>query len=165
MAHDDTQKHTTELARYLKDWMFRKDLSLRSAEVETGVSKTALAHILEKPDVMPGLATLQKLADAFGLPLWRVIEMMGYDLGLKPTLKNDWERITSLTTAVPWLAPIAKTLLTLDPNDLEGVLAYLEFLASRKAQAAQPSSAQAQAQARAEQERLLEREMAQIAEH
>ena len=61
----------SELATYLKNQMRDNNWTWRVAEEVTGVSKSALANIIENPDVIPGLETLAKLARTFKLPLWR----------------------------------------------------------------------------------------------
>lgn len=98
---------------------------LRPLERQTKVSKGSLENIIEN-EATPELRTLAKLSEAFGTPLWRLVEMSGYNLGIPSTLSDRMRRLASLVEEMPDLAPIVDHLLIVDPEDLDGILAVLE---------------------------------------
>lgn len=127
-----TNSRLSELAAFVARQMEQRGWGLRAAERETGVSKTALKNILDNADVVPEMDTLVKLANAFGVPLWRIVEMCGFDLGLPTTPTDRAQRLAALVAAMPEYQPIVDQLLTLTPEDLEGVLLYLEAIRLRR---------------------------------
>jgi transcriptional regulator with XRE-family HTH domain len=120
------------LAAYVQNQMKQRGWSLRDAERETGVSRSALDNILKNEDVTPGLDTLTKLASVFGIPLWRIVEMCGFDLGIPREPSNQSQRLTTLINSMPQLQPIVDHLLALQPDDLGGILDYLELVELRR---------------------------------
>ena len=122
----------SELATYLKNQMRDNNWTWRVAEEVTGVSKSALANIIENPDVIPGLETLAKLARALKLPLWRVVEMAGFDLELNHGDLSQAQRLAGLMDAMPQYRPVVDYLVQIqDSDDIEGILVYLETLQRR----------------------------------
>lgn len=60
-----------------------KGNSLRDLEAKTGVSHTALKRIADSSlQGYPDLEILKKIAEAYGQPLWHVLEMASLGLGL-----------------------------------------------------------------------------------
>jgi hypothetical protein len=96
------------------------------------VSRTALRNILEKPDVVPELETLEKLSLAFGMPLWRIVEMTGFDLDLPKSDSERTRRLAALLDTNPEFRPIVDHMLRLQPGDFDGILVYLEGLQLRR---------------------------------
>lgn len=102
--------------------------SYRDIEDKAGVSRGAIEKIVRGQVTIPRLETLEKLATYWSLPLWRVVEMAGIDLGL-PTAPDDLARqLTSLSLRLPEIEPIVHFLLKLHPEDLRGVVAYLQTI-------------------------------------
>lgn len=64
--------------------------SLRAVALGANVSYTGLKNLRDNTTAVPELATLQKLARFLQLPLWRVIEMAGFDLELHSP-KTEYE--------------------------------------------------------------------------
>jgi transcriptional regulator with XRE-family HTH domain len=127
------EDHMSELSIYLKKQIRDRDWTWRVAEETTGVSKSALANIIDNPDVTPSLETLVKLSRAFKLPLWRVVEMAGFDLELSRGDTPQAQRLASLMEAMPQYRPVVEYLMQIDSDDLEGMLVYLETLQRRRA--------------------------------
>jgi transcriptional regulator with XRE-family HTH domain len=100
--------------------------SYRDFEGKTGVSRGSLENLAKSTNKdYPTLETLDKLAAYWRLPLWRVVEMAGIDLGLA----GDYtiaQQISSLSDRLPAIGPLVQLLLRLHPADLRGVVAYLE---------------------------------------
>ena len=121
----------TELVRKLQEELRSK--SYRDLESATGVSRGALEGIVRGKQGAPNteaprLETLDKLATYWKLPLWRVIEMSGVDLGLTRSVDETVQQLSSLAKRMPEIEPIVHYLLKLYPEDLRGVVAYLESL-------------------------------------
>lgn len=127
--HVDVTDHVmqSELSRKLTEELRTK--SYRDLEAATGVSRGSLEGIArDQITEFPKLETLDKLATYFKLPLWRVIEMAGIDLGLHRSVSDTIDQLNSLARRMPEIEPIVVYLLKLYPEDLRGVVAYLEAL-------------------------------------
>lgn len=121
----ETDRAMSELSRKLAEEL--KTQSYRDLEAKTGVSRGSLEGIVrEQISEFPKLETLDKLATYFKLPLWRVIEMAGIDLGYPKSVDELGQQLMSLAQRLPEIEPIARYLLRLYPADLRGVVAYLE---------------------------------------
>lgn len=119
-----TEHAMSDLAEFLGREL--KDSSYRDLEEKTKVSRGSLENIIgQQNKEFPKLETLEKIAKAYSLPLWRVIEMAGIELGL-PGAPDDLARqLTSLGNRIPEIQPIVGFLLKLHPDDMRGVVAYL----------------------------------------
>lgn len=105
----------------------RQRTSLREMETRTGVPRTTLDNLIKRRNVrLPELETLQKLAAAFNLPLWKVAEMAGVDVGLPRTADGLAQRLAALAQTTPQLAALLDDLTVLPPDELAGVVAYIE---------------------------------------
>lgn len=127
MLSYETDHAMSELSRKLAEEL--KTISYRDLESRTGVSRGSLENIVREQNVdFPKLETLDKLATYWKLPMWRVIEMAGIDLGLTRSVSDTIEQLNSLARRMPEIEPIVVYLLKLYPEDLRGVVAYLEAL-------------------------------------
>lgn len=106
--------------------------SVRALSMQTEVSYTGLKNLIDNPDATPELETLVKFSRAFNLPLWRIVEMAGFDLGLGNGPATQAQRLTSLIEAMPQYRPVIDHLVGISPDDLEGLLVYLETLERRR---------------------------------
>lgn len=123
----ETDHAMSELSRKLTEEL--KTQSYRDLETKTGVSRGSLEGIVRGQITdFPKLETLTKLADYWSLPMWRVIEMAGVDLGLKRSIDETVQQLMSLANRLPEIEPIVQYLLKLYPEDLRGVVAYLDAL-------------------------------------
>lgn len=123
----ETDLVMSELSRKLNEEL--RAISYRDLEARTGVSRGSLEGIArEQITEFPKLETLDKLATYWKLPLWRVIEMSGIDLGMSRSVSDTIEQLNSLAQRMPEIEPIVVYLLRLYPEDLRGVVAYLEAL-------------------------------------
>lgn len=120
------------LPGYLKHYIDSQGWSLRDAEAKLGVSRAALSNILNHEDVVPRLDTLEQLASALHLPLWRLIELAGFDLDLSASPEDQAARLLALARKQSAYQPVVQHLLDLHPDDLEGVLVYLEAAELRR---------------------------------
>lgn len=104
-----------------------KESSYRELEGVTRVSRGALENIINRDNTeLPKLETLEKIAVAYHLPLWRIVEMAGADLDLPGDADMLARQLTGLAANLPEIDPIVEHLLSLHPDDLRGVVAYLE---------------------------------------
>ena len=74
----------TALSTFLQSYMRQHALTLRDMESRSGVSRTVLHGLCSGKEIEPRLSTLVCIARAVDLPLGRVIELAGFDLGLSP---------------------------------------------------------------------------------
>lgn len=96
----------------------------RDMEDVTKVSRGSLESIIKRQNTkLPELETLEKIGNAYGLPLWHVIEMAGKSLG-------DEERYSRLARELqtsPWITNRWTELLRMTPEDLDEAMDYLAF--------------------------------------
>jgi transcriptional regulator with XRE-family HTH domain len=105
--------------------------SLRDLEAKTGISHTALLRIVRgQLKSLPEIETLDKIAKAFSLPLWRILEMAGADLGLDHSLDNYTRRLGSLASKQEDYQRLLGYLIDADPVDIRAILNY--FAVSRR---------------------------------
>jgi transcriptional regulator with XRE-family HTH domain len=76
---------TAELAGYLRTEIRQRGWSERRLAREAGISLSALQNILNDEHTVPTLATLRSLAQALGVQMARLIELLGYSLGDAPS--------------------------------------------------------------------------------
>lgn len=123
----ETDHAMSELSRKLNEEL--RTQSYRDLEEKIGVSRGTLEHLAkERNEEFPKLETLDKLAIYWKKPLWQVIEMAGIDLGLAKSVNDTIDQLNSLARRMPEIEPIVVYLLKLYPEDLRGVVAYLEAL-------------------------------------
>lgn len=136
MTTNRTERGTVTLAELVRREMGRRKWSLRDTQAHTGVSRNALNQILKEETGVPTLETLYRLGDAFGVPLWRMVELAGYTSGIVPdNPQGQIERVIKLSQSMPQLAVLLDQVLELPPGELNGVLAYLEALNRRRGDA------------------------------
>lgn len=125
MLTKETDRAMSELSRKINEEL--KTKTYRALADETKVSHGTLEYLAkEKNEDFPKLETLEKLATYWGLPLWRVIQMAGIELGLLRSVDELGQQLMSLAKRLPEIEPIVQFLLKLYPEDLRGVVAYLE---------------------------------------
>lgn len=123
----ETDHIMSELSRKLAEELTTQ--TYRELEEKTHISHGTLEHLAKgRNEDFPKLETLDKLATYWKLPLWRVIEMAGVKLGYPQTMDELSVQLTSLAQRIPEIEPIVGYLLRLYPDDLRGVMAYLEAL-------------------------------------
>jgi transcriptional regulator with XRE-family HTH domain len=124
---------TVTLAEFLQREMDRRKWSVVDLEAQTGVSRGALRNILKNKDAVPTIGTLRRLAIRFEMPLLRMVELAGFDLGTPDSLpKGRTARIIALDQAMPELHEALEHLVDRSPDEMAGVLAYLEALKRRR---------------------------------
>jgi len=101
--------------------------SLRELEAKIGVSHAAIQRLVKGSlQNYPELETLEKIAHAFGLPLWRVREMAGLDLGLTAKDHALVSCVASLVAHEPLFRQLYERMIDARTEELEAVLIYLE---------------------------------------
>lgn len=102
--------------------------SLRDLEAKTGISHTALKRIADRSlQGYPDLETLKKIAEAYGQPLWRVLEMAGLDLGLIARNRRLVTNVTSLIEHEPLFRQLFERMIDAKTEEIEAVLIYFLF--------------------------------------
>lgn len=122
----------SELSERLRQKMALERLTLRQAEERIGVPRATLGYILNNPNSMPQIDTIEAIAGYLELPLWRAMAMVGLDLNLPVDATSQAERLYQLFQARPQLREALDRLLELTPNDLESVLVFLETQERRR---------------------------------
>lgn len=114
----------------LREWIERemaaKGWSRRALASEAEISRGTLDNIFNNPTAMPDLETLSAFATTFDTPLWRVVEMAGFDSGITPTA--DVDRIAQVLASTPELQQIAALVERAPAGDRTGILLYLRTL-------------------------------------
>lgn len=116
----------TQLSDFLGHQMRANEWSYQRLADEIGISKSGVVNLIENEDLKPKLETLVLISRRFNIPLWRLVEMSGFDLNLPTHVGTTEQRIALLLDASPQLEPIINHLIRLEPDSLEGVLVYLE---------------------------------------
>lgn len=127
------------------DWskVAKNELSRRLAEKvntdgfrkvtdDSGVSRGSVEHIIYGLQRLPRMDTVNKLAKYFSLPVWRIIEMAGFEADLPGAGKRGAEeaRIAQILINRDDLRPIVEGLGDLTDDEVRAVRAYLEALRS-----------------------------------
>lgn len=112
---------------WLQDEIDKKGWSRREAARETKVSYTALTSILNGETKVPELDNLDKLAQTFGTPLVRLVELLDYDLGFKIPADRD-QYVSQLIARQPEYRDAVDGLLALSPDDFGAAVKHIEAL-------------------------------------
>lgn len=129
MSIDVPEGVGVSLAEFLQREMERRGWSQRDVTIQTGVARTSISNILENPDAVPTVETLVRFSQTFSIPLWRLLEIAGFDPGVpNDTPQGITARIAALAAQLPEYRDILYRLGEIDPRDATGVLAYLEIL-------------------------------------
>ena len=118
-----------ELREYLQRQWDQRSWTLLRAEAETGVSKGTIDNILKGKGNI-SLETAYKLAEFFGLPRWRVLEMAGFPPGVPMDDAGLSLRLASLKKQAPELSEVLDRLASYDRQDIQAVLSYMEHMES-----------------------------------
>jgi transcriptional regulator with XRE-family HTH domain len=117
-----------ELSDFLADKL--KNSSYRALAAKTKVSRGALEAIIKREsDDFPKLGTLNRIAEAYGKPLWEVIEMAGADLDLPQNDTNRARRLAQLVARQPKFETVAKRLLDkidTNPDFVDGIIVGID---------------------------------------
>lgn len=111
------------------DFLVQKinESSFRGVEEKTGVSKGALENLTKgRNRKLPELETLAKIAEAYSIPRWKVIEMTGFYLDLDQESLLSASRISSFVQKNPDLSSLIDEITKMHPDDIRGVLIYME---------------------------------------
>lgn len=104
--------------------------SLRDLEAKIGISHAAIQRIAHgRLRGYPDLDTLKKIAEAYGQPLWRVLEMAGLDLGLTARDHQLVTCVASLVEHKPRFRQLFERMIDAKTEEIEAVLVYLEVCA------------------------------------
>ncbi len=128
-----TDRSTMTLQEFLTRELSRRKWSVVDLEAKSGVSRGAIRNMLNNDEAIPTLETLDRLGDVFGMPLWRMVELAGFQSGM-PSVQPQAtiERVVVLARSMPELEEILDQVLELPPSEMAGVLAYLEALKRRR---------------------------------
>lgn len=111
----------------LADFLRREEetLGIVALATKTGVAHTSLRKIING-DYKRDIETFIRIADVYNMPLWKVMEMAEYDLGL--SADQTAAQVASLIKSIPAYAPVLERLAGLDPRDLAAIVVHLSAL-------------------------------------
>lgn len=117
-----------DLAEFLEEKL--KHSSYRDLQKKTGVSRGALEAIVKRESTdFPKIGTLNRIAEAYGKPLWEVVEMAGADLDLPQNDTSRARRLAQLVARQPRFEAVAKRLMDkvdTNPDYVDGIIAAIE---------------------------------------
>jgi transcriptional regulator with XRE-family HTH domain len=112
------------LADFLAEQL--KFTSSRELAALTGVTHTTIQRMARAPlQNTPSIDTLQRLAKAFNLPMWHILEMAGVNLELPATFETDLQKVMSLAEKQASLGDIVRQLAATNPKDLAAIRQFL----------------------------------------
>jgi transcriptional regulator with XRE-family HTH domain len=120
------------LGNLIQSEIKRREWSLRDLAAHSGITASTLSDIINYPDRTPALRTLAALSAALNLPLRQLIEACGFPVEDAGATADQGERARALLSAVPELQSFVEDIASLDADDREGVLVYIETLLKRK---------------------------------
>jgi len=116
--------------------LLRRELqtkSLRDLHAKTGLSHSLLQRLAkDESEEIPELKTLQKLAKAFRLPLWCVLEMAGIELDQPCTQSAFAYYVAELIEDHPLHRQLYERLVDADDDELSELLDYVKTRAARQ---------------------------------
>lgn len=109
--------------------LLRRELqttSLHDLHTKTGIAPSLLRSLARgRAQQPPDIPTLQRLAKAFQLPLWCVLEMAGIELEQPFTQSAFACYVAEQIEEQPLLRQLYERLITADDEELAALLAYL----------------------------------------
>lgn len=114
-----------DLADFLADKV--RATSLRDVGGVIGITHTGVDKIIKRQSKEPPqLETLVGIAKGYDVPLWNVIEMAGYDLGLPKEPNAERARLIDLAERIPELQELLGELLDLTDDQRRIAVGYIE---------------------------------------
>lgn len=121
-------KQKMDLAEFIEDKVKRS--SYRAVAKKTGVSRGALEAIVNRENEdFPKIGTLNRIAEAYGRPLWEIADMAKVPLDLPQNDTNRARRLAQLVARQPRFEAITKRLLDkidTNPDYVDGIIAMME---------------------------------------
>lgn len=122
------------LSTYLRSVIDMRDWSLTQAAEMAGMQASTLSMLLNDPERIPELATLEKIARGWDIPLGTLIEQMGYTVDRSPTPEARAARIAALLDITPWAADLLEQLIQLPPARIDQYLTMMTLLVEQERQ-------------------------------
>lgn len=115
----------SELTDYIESllasgWSYRDFERKSSGALKRGAIESLLAGKKTR------METFALLAETLELPLWRIVQMAGYNLQLGKSIDEKSKRLVEMAKIHPGIELILDRLLQLDPQNIAAVLALLE---------------------------------------
>ena len=112
----------------LKREMDIQNLGLRDLASLSNLAPSTLSKIMNTPNHTPELKTLAALSNALNLPLGRLIEACGYDVGSVGNPDDVQRQIAAIARAVPELREMFLDLAHSNNDVRRSVIAYMKLL-------------------------------------
>ena len=133
LKHGDA--YMTTLAEFLK--REEDKFGLTGLAEKTGVAHTSIRKIING-DYKRDIETFIKIANTYQMPLWKIMQMADYNLGLSSD--EVATQISSLVRVIPEYGPVFERLASLDPRDLEVMVVHLSALLDSQSRLADRTS-------------------------
>lgn len=122
----------SRLANYLRAQIGQRGWDDSQLADAAGIQRSALSYILNTPDVVPKLQTLDAIAHALDEPLSKLITLCGFSLEGEQAATTINEQIAIMLDTVPELRPLVGDLTQLPVEDLRMVRAYIQGVIQSK---------------------------------
>lgn len=114
-----------DLASFLREKV--ETTSYRQVEKATGVSRGSLENLIRRENKeSPELPTLEKLAAAYDLPLWRVAEMAGH--AMEVPIGHEVAMLLQEAKQNPELAELVEIARQLPAEKRAALVSYAQYL-------------------------------------
>ncbi|ABX04041.1 MAG TPA: XRE family transcriptional regulator [Herpetosiphon sp.] len=116
---------TTGLIYLIKSEMDARGWNQTKLSEISGIPDSTISKILKNPNQIPKLENLATLAQAFDIPLARIIAACGFDVSSAKS--EDSQRLQTIVSAIPDFQRLVEEMMTFSPLDQADVLAYIEM--------------------------------------
>jgi len=111
------------LSLFIMAELERRGWSQSRLAANMGRSEGAVSKLIRNPHTKPDLDTLDRLAQAFDMPLIELVRIAGYSPGAFAAYPQA-EQIAMLVEEVPDLRDLHEAVVEMSPEDLQAVLAF-----------------------------------------
>lgn len=121
-----TDDPPSALGGYLRAEIDRRGITDERFAEMAGLTKSSLSNILHTPGIVPKLTTLAGIAHGLDMPLGRLIEICGFQIGRPDPVANA-ELIGTMISQVPELRGLVDHLLPLPAEHLHAIEMYVRY--------------------------------------
>lgn len=122
------------LVPYLQKELEARGWSASDLAAKCDITKSNISKLFQNPERIPQTVTLVKLARGLGVPLGRLITLLGFDVG-DDTDPPDAKRVAILFERMPELRDAVDSWALLSPEYQRALLAYGDALLLQQSQA------------------------------
>lgn len=120
-------------------WLDVQRYGFRSMEERVGISRGVFERMFRGDGNALEMGSYQKIAEYLGLPLWKVLELDGFDVGV-PESTEPVAALARLMSGNPHLSPLLEQVPHLSRDQARAVLAYVRRLQDEETERRSDSS-------------------------